>query len=653
MENCNEINYYNILLPVPTEGVYTYFSQGYLQIGERVIVPFGNRTLTGIVIEKTTKPDFECKEILMCYNEAPLFSEKYINFLKQISSYYVCPLGLVLHGVISDKLLNTEITETEDIKCHEQHNIELTQTQKNIAESVNLNKYSCHLIKGVTGSGKTEIYQEVAKKVIASGKQVLYIVPEISLTPQLIKRMSIRLGMEPSIFHYQLNDKIRKKHFIDFATGKSSFMLGARSALFIPAKNIGLIIVDEEHESSYKQDESPAYNLRDMAVLYANILNIPIILGSATPSIESLYNAENQKYILHELKSRPNSAKLPDIKIIDIKQHELIGSLISEPIYDELSNVVKNNQQAILLLNRLGYSTYLYCQQCGQIATCLNCSVGLITSKSKQKIFCRYCDTDYTNLTCPCCGSALFKEYGAGTEKLEEFLENMFPDKVIRIDTESASSLKLLDKNIKRFENKEANVLIGTQLIAKGLHFPNVTFVGVLGRDNIMALPDFRAAEKAYQLLIQVAGRAGREYLSGKVYIQTTNPENNIFHMINDFNKEFYKWEINRRKITLYPPFTKMARLIFSYINHEDCYNTAKIVYNNLKNLCNGENIKIYPLKDAFLAKLQNKFRYEILIKSTSNNQLNTSLIYAQQIFNKYKKGAMKLKIDKDPYFMM
>ena len=599
-----EINYYNILLPVPTEGVYTYFSQGNIQVGERVVIPFGNRTLTGIVVEKTTKPDFECKEILMCYNETPLFSEKYINILKQISSYYVCPLGLVLHGVISDKLLNTEIIETEDIKCHEQHNIELTEAQKQIAESIDITKYSCHLIKGITGSGKTEIYQEVAKKVIASGRQVLYIVPEISLTPQLIKRMSFRLGIEPSVFHYKLNDKLRKKHFIDFATGKSLFMLGARSALFIPAKKIGLIIVDEEHESSYKQDESPAYNLRDMAVLYGSILNIPVILGSATPSIESLYNAKTNKYILHELKDRPNSATLPEINIIDIKKNDM-------------------------------------------------CSVGLITSKSKNKIFCRYCDTDYENLKCSCCGSSLFKEYGAGTEKVEEFLENMFPNKVIRIDTESISSLKSLDKNIKRFENKEANILIGTQLIAKGLHFPNVTFVGVLGIDNIMALPDFRAVEKAYQLLVQVAGRAGREYLSGKVYIQTTNPENHVFDLINSIDSEFYEWEIKRRKITGYPPYTKIARLVFSYINQEDCYNTAKIVYNNLKNLCAEENTKIYSLKDAFLAKLQNKFRYEILIKSTSNSQLNTLLIYAQQIFNKYKKGAMKLKIDKDPYFMM
>ena len=229
----------------------------------------------------------------------------------------------------------------------------------------------------------------------------------------------------------------------------------------------------------------------------------------------------------------------------------------------------------------------------------------------------------------------------------------MFPDKVIRIDTESVSSIKTLNKNLKRFENKEANILIGTQLIAKGLHFPEVTFVGVLGIDNLMALPDFRAMEKAYQLLVQVSGRAGREHLSGKVYIQTMNPEAPVFNMLDSSDLEFYSWELNRRNITQYPPFTKLARLIFSYINQKECYNTAKISANTLKSLKETANLTIYGPKDATLAKLQNKYRYEILIKSVTNSDLNKSLIIAQQIFNKCKKGAMQLKIDKDPYFMM
>lgn len=648
-----EISYYNILLPVPTEGVYTYFSEGLLNTGERVIVPFGKREITGIVLEKMEKPDFECKEIIMCCDDSPLFSKEYITFLKNIASYYTCPLGLVLHGVLSEKILNIEISDIEPVKSHPIKEITLTKEQQAIADSIQLNTYCCHLIKGITGSGKTEIYQEAAKKVIASGKQVLYIVPEISLTQQLIERLAYRLGVEPSIYHYKLTDKARKKHFTDFATGNSKFMLGARSALFVPAKDIGLIIIDEEHESSYKQDESPSYHLRDMAVMYANILNIPIILGSATPSVESIYNAENGKYVFHTLLERPNHATLPEIEIIDMKTTNLIGSMIAEPVYDELSHVIKRNEQAIILLNRKGYSTYLYCQQCGALADCVNCSVGLVSFKSKNKSICRYCNTEYDNLTCSVCGSKVFKEYGYGTEKVEEFLESMFPDKVIRIDTDSVSSIKTLNKNLKKFENKEANILVGTQLIAKGLHFPELTFVGVLGIDNLMALPDFRAMEKAYQLLVQVSGRAGREHLSGKVYIQTMNPEAPVFNMLDSSDLEFYKWELSRRNITQYPPFTKLARLIFSYINQEECYNTAKITANTLKSLKETANLTIYGPKDATLAKLQNKYRYEILIKSVTNSNLNRALIIAQQIFNKCKKGAMRLKIDKDPYFMM
>ncbi|MDE7314654.1 MAG: primosomal protein N' [Mucispirillum sp.] len=648
-----EIAYYNILLPVPTEGVYTYFSEGLLNTGERVIVPFGKREITGIVLEKIEKPDFECKEIIMCCDNIPLFSKEYITFLKNIASYYTCPLGLVLHGVLSEKILNIEISETEPVKNHPVKEIILTKEQQKIADNIQLNTYCCHLIKGITGSGKTEIYQEAAKKVINSGKQVLYIVPEISLTQQLIERLAYRLGVEPSIYHYKLTDKARKKHFTDFATGNSKFMLGARSALFVPAKNIGLIIVDEEHESSYKQDEAPSYHLRDMAVMYANILNIPIILGSATPSVESIYNAESGKYVLHSLTERPNHATLPEIKIIDMKTTNLIGSIIAEPVYDELSNVVKRNEQAIILLNRKGYSTYLYCQQCGALAECLNCSVGLVSFKLRNKALCRYCNTEYNNLICSVCGSKIFKEYGYGTEKVEEFLESMFPDKIIRIDTESVSSIKTLNKNLKKFENKEANILVGTQLIAKGLHFPEVTFVGVLGIDNLMALPDFRAIEKAYQLLVQVSGRAGREHLSGRVYIQTMNPEAPVFNMLDSSDLEFYNWELSRRSITQYPPFTKLARLIFSYINQKECYNTAKITANTLKSLKEAANLTIYGPKDATLTKLQNKYRYEILIKSVTNSDLNKALIITQQIFNKCKKGAMRLKIDKDPYFMM
>lgn len=646
--------YYNILLPVPSSnGVYTYYSEDELLRGERAAVPFGKRNITGIVLNETTKPDFECKSIIKKYNELPLFSDKYLVFIETASRYYANPFGLFLHGVISEKLLNADFDyNLDEIKEHKISNITLTDEQKAIADSVETNKYNCHLIKGITGSGKTEIYQSIAKKVIAEGKQVLYIVPEISLTPQLIDRLSNRLGFKPSLFHYKLTAKERKKNFTAFASGHSKFMLGARSSIFVPAKNIGLIIVDEEHESSFKQEEAPAYNLRDMAVLYASILNIPVILGSATPSLESIYNALNGKYTLHELNNRPKNAVLPDINLIDIKNCDLYGGLITEPLYDALSQTVKENNQAIVLLNRKGYSTHLYCSQCGSPAMCLNCSVGLVSFKSKNLSSCRYCNTDYPRLKCSVCGGTVFKEYGAGTEKIEEFLESMFPGKVVRIDTENSSSIKNLEKNIKAFENKEANILIGTQLIAKGLHFPSVTLVGILGIDNMLSLPDFRAVEKTYQLLVQTAGRAGRENLKGTVYIQTLNTESPVFKFINNSDMDFYYWELERRKSLKYPPYTKMARITFSHTNKEKCIDITNMTAKFIKKF-KQKDIVIYEPVESVLSKLSGRYRYDIIIKSSSNALLNNILYSAQNYFNENKKGAAIMKIDKDPYYMM
>lgn len=646
------VKYYDILLPVPTEGVYTYFSEGDIAPGERAAVPLGKRYITGIVLGKREKPEFECKEIVMTYDDAPMFSDKYIAFIKAMAAYYALPAGLTLHGVISDKLMNANQgldfqKETRAIK-----NIILTPIQQKTADAIDFSRYNCHLIKGVTGSGKTEIYQEAAKKAIANGKQVIYIVPEISLTPQLIERLSERLGFKPSVFHYKLNDKEREKHFTAFARGDSPFLIGARSALFVPAKNIGLIIVDEEHETSFKQEEAPSYQLRDMAVLYASILNIPVILGSATPSVESMYNASIGKYSLHEINDRHNSARLPQIKIIDMKKTDMIGNMIAEPIYDKIAETVSKNEQAIILLNRKGYTTSLYCSECGEAAVCLNCSVGIVYFKSKNKCVCRYCGAEYDRPSCASCGGVNFREWGAGTEKAAEFLNEMFPNKIIRIDTDNSSSIKTLSKQLKRFEEKEANVLVGTQLVAKGLHFPSVTFVGVLGIDSILALPDFRATERAYQLLVQVAGRAGRERLNGQVYIQTMSPHSHIFKFIEKSDNAFYRWELDRRKAIRYPPYGKLARLILSYMDRDKCRETAAAVANELKNAFSGQ-ITVYGPIDAEIAKLKNKYRISILIKAGGNNIINNALNRAQEVFTRFKKGSMMMKIDKDPYFMM
>ena len=432
--------YYNILLPVPTEGVYTYYSEGNLHAGERVIVPFGKRDMTGIVIGVTEKPDFECKEITMCYNESPLFSENYIKFLKNMSSYYTVPLGLVFHGVISEKILNVEIDNQENVKSHPVKNITLTDEQQKISDSININSYSCHLIKGITGSGKTEIYQDVAKKVINAGKQVLYIVPEISLTPQLIERLAYRLGVEPSIYHYKLTDKLRKKHFIDFATGSSKFMLGARSALFVPAKDLGLIIIDEEHDSSYKQTmPNPRYHARDVAKKLCELYGARLILGSATPSIESYYEAINTNS-LFILKERYNNALLPKVVVIDMREEraEKNYTLFSKTLQKNVKETVEKGEQVIFLINRRGFASYTQCLECGTVLECPKCAIPLIYHNQTNSYKCHYCNYEIINPKCPKCDSEALEHFGLGSEKVELSAKKMFPDyRIERLDSDS------------------------------------------------------------------------------------------------------------------------------------------------------------------------------------------------------------------------
>ncbi|MDR2884257.1 MAG: primosomal protein N', partial [Deferribacteraceae bacterium] len=366
----------NVLLPVATSGVYTYCSNNDLPAGVRVKVPLGRRTLVGISLGGTTAPTFECREILEIMDDTSIFSATWLAFIKRLSEYYAAPLGTTLHGVLSSKLINSiDVGASVHDEQERGENITLTPEQAEVVAKIPTKGYSTHLIQGVTGSGKTEVYLELAKKVIAEGKQALYLVPEIALTPQLVDRVQSRTGAKPALFHSKLSDKVRIASFWRFIRGEDNILIGPRSALFVPSTNIGLIIIDEEHENTYKQEETPTYHLRDMAILYASMLDIPIVLGSATPQVESIHNAQIGKYNIHYLRSRTGTAILPKLDIIDMKQNNLVAGIMAEPLYDKLCSTVENGEQAIIFLNRKGYSTSLFCSSCGAIMECLNCSV--------------------------------------------------------------------------------------------------------------------------------------------------------------------------------------------------------------------------------------------------------------------------------------
>lgn len=646
--------YYDILLPVPLGGIYSYISQTQLKRGQRVKAPLGSRVLTGIVLGETKelKEGIKYREIDTIYEDEPLFSDHLLKLIETMADYYVNPTGLTFSGTVSSALLDSKPCPSPIKYLKDKEDLELNQDQKDIYSSISksLGKFSVHLIHGVTGSGKTEIYIELAKDIIEKGKKVIYLVPEISLTPQMVERISKRLGFEIPSYHSKHTPKKRKDAFWSFTVGDMPILIGARSALFLPVHNIGLIIVDEEHEQSYKQEEAPSYNARDMAVLYGSIIGATVVLGSATPSLESMYNVKMRKYTLHKLTSR-HAASMPLMETIDMKKYDLIDHIISERLFDEISATIKRDEQAILLINRKGYSHTLYCEKCGKTIFCPNCSVALTWYKSRNITKCHYCASEFRIPSCTHCKSTQTRDYGAGTERVAEVLEQLLETPVLKLDTDSVTSQSKLIKMLDEFKSGKYKVLVGTQLVAKGLHFPNVTLSAVLNLDNMFSLPDFRAHERAFQLLLQLSGRSGRAKKEGKVLIQTYSPEMEIFDFVINHPDDFYDYEIKKREDFNYPPSGKLCRLIFSHTNEQKVQEEANRVRKALTAL--PSSIIILGPVQAPVYKIRNKYRYSILIKSSDSILLKRTIRLAVSAFEDNPKTAVIMKVDRDPYFFM
>lgn len=648
------MRYYDVLLPVPAGGVYTYISESAPNPGVRAVVPLGKRSLTGIVLRENMCPadGINYRPITEILDEIPVFNNKYLELLKKISEYYCAPEGAVLKGVISEQIYTSEISIPE-INTFPRREIQLNQAQMSVyggIEPALTGGFSTHLVHGVTGSGKTEIFIELAEKVIKAGKKVLYLVPEISLTPQMESRLSARMGFNVLSYHSKKTPKKRKEAFWAFAKDGMPMLLGARSALFVPAEDIGLIVVDEEHESSYKQEETPAYQLRDMAVLYGKILGIPVILSSATPSLESWHNAKTGKYQYHSIPCRPD-ADMPEIEIVDMKDEEPIGGILSHRLHKAIYETIERGEQAILLINRKGYSHTLYCRKCGSILNCSNCSVALTYYKSIGTCKCNYCSQEIRKPKCLNCGSDDIREYGAGTEKVAEVLESVFEKQILRLDTENVKSYKKLSEMLTSFENGEYSVMAGTQLVAKGLDFGNVTLAGIINIDNMFSLPDFRAKERAYQLLLQLAGRAGRSDKKGRVIIQTNAPELDIFSRLNCLDTSFYDKEMAARKLFNYPPYYRMCRITLSHTKEADVKQAAFLIYDILRG--QAKNAEVFYPAQAPVYRIQNRYRYSIIIKSPSNNEITRLIYIAADSLKETAKTTLRMKTDRDPYFFM
>lgn len=490
------------------------------------------------------------------------------------------------------------------------------------------------LLHGVTGSGKTETYLQIIEHVLKTGKNVIVLVPEISLTPQMTERFKGRFGPNVAVMHSSLSSGEKYDEWLRLKRGEAHIVVGARSAIFAPLSNIGLIVIDEEHETTYKQDSSPRYHALDIAKYRSKYHNCPIILGSATPSLESYARAKKNVYELLELKSRANGKKLPEVKIVDMcsevkKKNYLISSILKDKINEKLSK----NEQIILLLNRRGYSSFITCHDCGYVAKCPNCDISLTFHKTNNMLRCHYCGYATKMYdTCPECSGEI-KNFGTGTEKVLEALENMFDAKIVRMDLDTTSKKGSHEKIIKDFETHKYDILLGTQMIAKGLDFSNVTLVGVINADTSLNIPDFRSGEVTFELLSQVSGRAGRDKLTGEVIIQTYNKDNySIICAANHDYFSFYDKEMEIRRSLKYPPYYYLVNIKIMGKVYDDVLTESLKIKKYLKDSLSSDTIVLGPTT-ANMFKVNNIYRFQIIIKYKKDDKLYNSLILLQQLY--------------------
>jgi primosomal protein N' (replication factor Y) len=538
---------------------------------------------------------------------------------------------------------------------------DLNPSQRNAFELISAgiasHKFCTFLLHGITGSGKTEVYLNAIDVALAHGRSALLLVPEIALTPAMAGQFYSRFGDSVAILHSAFSDSERADQWRRIRAGGASVVVGTRSGVFAPVRNLGLIVVDEEHDGSYKQEENPRYNGRDVAVVRAQAANACVVLGSATPSMESRFNASSGKYTMLELPGRIAERPLPKVHIVDMRQefletrkHNTFSRALIEAIRERLSN----NEQAMVLLNRRGFSSFVACRSCGTRVECINCALTLTWHRRDRRLLCHFCGyAEKVPTVCPKCQSEHIHFMGVGSERVEDELHGEFPEaKIARLDRDTVTGKRQFEDILNNFRERNFDILVGTQMIAKGHDIPNVTLVGVVSADVGLGMPDFRAAERTFQLLTQVAGRAGRGHLPGVVYMQTINPDHYAIRLAadQDYNA-FFEKELQFRRFMKYPPFSAMANVLVRAAKQEDALRMSTELGHHLTPA--PENMKIMGPAEAPVPRLKAEYRYQLLIKSGSRKLLNTLLKRAQDFARGQKWGATALVIDVDPLTLL
>ncbi|WP_341753897.1 primosomal protein N' [Candidatus Tisiphia endosymbiont of Dioctria rufipes] len=588
-----------------------------LAIGDLVVVPFRNKELTGIVWQLDTEVSENTSKIKSIKQKVPLefrFNQEILDLIKWAANYYMTSLGSV-----AKLALPIDIAQQPIKIKHQELNKDFILPTLSVEQQEALSLLSQSdkpsIIKGVTGSGKTEIYFHLLADYLKQGNQILIMLPEIALSQQIINRFTARFGFQPVIWNSAVTKAQKKMILRGLLNNEIKVIIGARSSLFLPYSNLGLIIIDEEHDSSYKQDDGILYNARDVAVLRGSLSKTKVVLCSATPSIETIYNVSTNKYQLIELSNRYREATLPEIQIIDMKKEKLSkNSYLSKELIALIGKKLASKEQVLLFLNRRGYAPLMLCKLCGYRFTCNSCSAWLVVHKSSKKLECHHCGyQSRIHIFCPDCREEdSLTVCGPGIERIEEETRYLFPDnKIAVISKDYAQKPEKIRELLYKMEHSEVDILIGTQMITKGYHFPNLTLVGVVDADlGAIGGGDLRSSERNYQLLHQVGGRAGREDKKGLVLMQTYYPDNAIFSYIKNGGDQFLQYELETRQAENMPPFTKMASIILSGKNEHKVLEISK----NLVAIAPKSSARILGPSSALMFKLAGKFRYRILI---------------------------------------
>jgi primosomal protein N' (replication factor Y) len=631
-----------VAVPVPLNKNFHYLPTDDITVenivGKRVKVPFGKRTLTAYAVSCQDSNQFteefnlsKLKKIIEVIDNEPLITQETMELANYISKNYICSLGEAFASIIPISMkLPKRIDKNKSIDNKPIHTRHILNIQQNnavniINKSLEKNVYTSFLLHGITASGKTEVYINAIEYALKQNKSAIMLIPEISLTPQFVHIMAQRFGSNVGVWHSGISNIEKYKLFEKTKTGTLKIMIGARSAIFAPFEKLGLIIIDEEHEHTYKQEQKPAYDAREIAKCRGIYHNAAVILGSATPSLESYKDALENKISLIELNERIDKRELPEVKILSLKERLFKSSLLLPATVDAISKALAKKEQIIVFLNRRGYSPAIMCRKCGNVYQCLKCSISMVFHRNPDSIKCHYCgETKYLPIKCSVCESKDITVFGTGTQKVEDELKKLFKTaKIFRLDGDTASLKENYTKAYNGIKNNEYDILLGTQMIAKGFDFPKVSLVCIINADTSLYIPGFKSVEKTFQLITQVAGRSGRGTMKGNVIVQTNNPGHYaIEHAKNHDFVSFYNIEIEQRRKLFYPPYCDVAKISIRNKNEKKAYETAEQLFIFLDGIISNYelDLKLLGPVPAYIAKLNNIYRKHIIIKGCREN---------------------------------